>query len=109
MGPMAAMHSLLEEAPPPPADAAGSSGELAPPEAILNLIELQGAVDEGRMDYALNLIEETVASRAISVFVVDMVADPFFDPIRNEPRYREILGEVGLAEYWPVEAATAGN
>lgn len=106
MGPMAAMQSLLEESPLPSADATGSSGGVVPREALLSLIELPTAVEEGRVDHALDLIEETVRSRALGVFVVDLAADPFFDPLRDEPRYRELLGDVGLAEHWPVENQT---
>lgn len=72
------------------------------------VLEISGAVAEGRVDHALDLVEEAVASRVIGVFVVDLVADPYFDPIRDDPRYREILREVGLAEHWPAGAAARG-
>ncbi len=108
VGPIAAMSSMLEDRPRPLPDAGvESGGPSAPPEAMLLVLEISGAVGEGRVDHALDLIEEAVASRTLGVFVVDLAADPHFDPIRDDRRYREILREVGLAEYWPEEAAAS--
>lgn len=102
MGPVEALVSSMQETPQPPRDAAGPG----PPEGAQVLAALWGAVLEGRTEEALDLMEEAVGSRSIGGFVVDLVADPFFDPIRAAPRYRELLREVGLAEYWSVEATT---
>lgn len=33
-------------------------------------------------------------------FIVDLVADPLLDPLRDTPRYRAFLEDVGLVRYW---------
>ena len=38
---------------------------------------------------------------AIGSGVVDLVAEPLLDPLRDAPRFRAFLREVRLAESWP--------
>jgi TolB-like protein len=112
VGPVAAMNLLFLEGPEPPgdvADAPGGGGTPSPPEAMVSLLAIFAMVDGGRVDDALGLLEDHVATRAIGVFVVDLVADPALDPIRGDPRYREMLRAMGLAQDWPAEPGAPGR
>lgn len=86
---------------------AGGTGEAGVPSSAAWLLRIAAAVELGRDEHALQQIERRVEERALHFTVVDLAADPFFDPIRDDPRYREILRQVGLAEYWPTEPSTS--
>lgn len=100
MTPIAAMATLAGEG------GVGGTGEAEIPPSGAWLFRIAAAVELGRQEHALQQIERRVEERALHYTVVDLAADPFFDPIRDDPRYRGILRQVGLAEYWPTEPST---
>jgi TolB-like protein/tetratricopeptide (TPR) repeat protein len=109
VGPVAAMGSVAREALETAPDAAGPDAVQRPPEALLPVFNLWVAIDEGRLDHALDRLAEAIGTRGIGPFIVDVAADPFLDPIRGDPRYRELLRETGLAEYWPADVRSPGT
>lgn len=100
MTPIAAMATLAGEG------GVGGTGEAEIPPSGAWLLRIAAAVELGREEHALQQIERRVEERALHYTVVDVAADPLFDPIRDDPRYRGILRQVGLAEYWPTEPST---
>lgn len=103
MSPVAAVGILLA------AEREGASGAGdAPPESLGRLLRALVAVESGREDEALRLLERRVEQKRLHFTVVDLAAEPRLDPIRDDPRYRAMLEEVGLAGYWP-EVGPAGG
>jgi TolB-like protein/Tfp pilus assembly protein PilF len=49
-------------------------------------------------DSLVKRLEREARSRNLGSDVADMVADPRFDTVRNDPRYQDILRQVGLEE-----------
>ncbi|HXT52337.1 MAG TPA: protein kinase [Thermoanaerobaculia bacterium] len=49
----------------------------------------------GRRDRAMSLVEEAFAKR--TPLIVWLAVAPDWDPLRDEPRFRELLGSVGLS------------
>ena len=105
VSPLTAMNALLREFSD---DSVGPDGGQAPPDPIVMLTRLQAAVAEGRVQEALDLLEGAVTARTIGLMVVDLVADPILDPVRQDPRYRSFLRQVGLAEYWGSAGSEGG-
>lgn len=100
LGPVEALNSLFEGT-RTSADLTGPAEGTVPPEVVVELHRVMTAVAEERPQEALDLLEDSSVLHALGTLVVDVIADPFMDPIRDDPRYRSFLREVGLAEYWP--------
>lgn len=103
MTPVAAVATVFLGLPEDGEGRAGGTGDAGMPPSAGWLHRIAAAVELGREEHALRQIERRVEERALHFTVVDVAADPFLDPIRDDPRYREILRQVGLAEYWPTE------
>ncbi|MBC7932597.1 MAG: winged helix-turn-helix domain-containing protein [Rubrivivax sp.] len=56
----------------------------------------RGRAQLGQREEALDLLER--AYREHDFFIIYLKAEPFFDPLRDEPRFQELLRKVGLAE-----------
>lgn len=52
----------------------------------------------GDMDHAFRLLQKAVAERQYSVLQLGLTRSS--DPLRSDPRFREILSEINLAPYW---------
>jgi len=52
----------------------------------------------GEMDDAFRLLQQAVAERQYSVLQLGLT--PSSDPLRSDPRFREILSAINLAPYW---------
>ena len=50
----------------------------------------------GRIDEALRWLAKACDERALHL--VFLGVDPLFDPLRSEPQFAEILGNVGIEE-----------
>lgn len=103
LDPVAAMNAQLLERAQTSTDPGGPGGGQGPPEGIALMMRLQVALEDGRTAEASTLLDEILATGRIGVFVVDLVADPFLEPIRDDPRYRSFLRAAGLAEHWGVD------
>ena len=51
----------------------------------------------GNLDKAFEMIDDIVANRAL-FSVLRIVSDPAFDRLKNDPRYKIFLREVGLED-----------
>jgi tetratricopeptide (TPR) repeat protein len=50
----------------------------------------------GEKDRAFNRLDKAYAKR--DFFLPMLAVDPWMDPLRAEPRFRDLLGRIGLAE-----------
>ena len=62
------------------------------------LIQVQYAIKAGEEDRALRMLEEAVELRQFQT--IHLAVAPPLDPLRDDPRYREILERVGLDRYF---------
>ncbi len=74
-------------------DTVASTESPSPPPAIVSAILYQGL---GDLERTLDALEQAYADR--HPFVCYLHVDPFWDPLRDEPRFRSLIQRIGFAE-----------